>query len=86
MALDRDTAGRIRRARFAFGGMAPTPVRLIEAEHAIEGSAWNEAAVERVQGVIARSLSPMTDHRGSAQFRLEVAKRLVEKFDWERTP
>jgi xanthine dehydrogenase small subunit len=85
MALDRDTAGRIRRARLAFGGMAATPVRLVEAEAAIEGSAWNEAAVERVQGVIARSLSPMTDHRGSARFRLEVAKRLVEKFYWERT-
>jgi xanthine dehydrogenase small subunit len=85
MALDLDGADRIRRARFAFGGMAATPVRLVDAERAIEGLPWNAAAVERVQQAIESSLTPMTDHRGSAQFRLEVAKRLVEKFSWERT-
>jgi xanthine dehydrogenase small subunit len=84
MALDRDTAGRIRRARFAFGGMAATPIRVVDAERAIEGSPWNEAAVARVQHVIDATLRPMSDHRGSAQFRLEVAKRLVDKFYWER--
>jgi xanthine dehydrogenase small subunit len=84
MALDLDTTGRIRRARFAFGGVAATPVRLTEAERAVEGSPWNEAAVERVQDVIERTLTPMTDHRGSARFRLEVARSLIEKFYWER--
>jgi xanthine dehydrogenase small subunit len=83
MALDVDSAGRVRRARFGFGGMAATPVRLVQAERAIEGLSWNEAAVERVQQAIASTLTPMTDHRGSANFRLEVAKRLVEKFYWE---
>jgi xanthine dehydrogenase small subunit len=83
MALDRDADGRIRRARFAFGGMAATPVRLVEAERSIEGSQWNGDAVERVQQVIDTSLTPLTDHRGSAQFRREVARRLVEKFFWE---
>jgi xanthine dehydrogenase small subunit len=84
MALDRDSAGRIRRARFAFGGMAATPIRVVEAERAIEGSPWNETAVARVQQVMDATLRPMSDHRGSAPFRLEVAKRLVEKFYWER--
>jgi xanthine dehydrogenase small subunit len=64
--------------------MAATPVRLVQAERAIEGLSWNEAAVERVQQAIASTLTPMTDHRGSAHFRLEVAKRLIEKFYWER--
>jgi xanthine dehydrogenase small subunit len=85
MAVDRDAAGRIRRARFAFGGVAATPIRIVEAERAIEGSRWDEAAVERVQQVIDASLTPLSDHRGSAEFRREVAKRLVEKFFWERT-
>jgi xanthine dehydrogenase small subunit len=84
MALDRDGAGRVLRARFAFGGMAATPVRLVEAERAVEGSPWNDAAVERVQHIIEATLTPLTDHRGSAQFRLAVAKRLVEKFYAER--
>jgi xanthine dehydrogenase iron-sulfur cluster and FAD-binding subunit A len=37
-----------------------------------------------VQHVLERTLTPMTDHRGSAEFRLEVAMRLVERFYWER--
>ncbi len=84
MAIDQDTAGRVRRARFAFGGVAATPLRLVEAEQAVEGQPWNEAAVERVQDVIQRTLTPMSDHRGTKEFRLEVSKSLVEKFWWER--
>ena len=83
MAIDRDRAGRVRRARIAFGGVAATPIRLVDGEAALEGEAWNEAAVARVQQVIDRTLTPMSDHRGSRQFRLEVSKRLVEKFYWE---
>lgn len=85
MALDRDDTGRIARARFAFGGVAATPVRLIDAEQAIVGQPWDEAAVERVQAIIERSLAPMSDHRGSRDYRLHVSSSLVEKFWWERT-
>jgi xanthine dehydrogenase small subunit len=53
------------------------------AEDAIVGQAWNEAAVARAQQAIERSLTPMSDHRGSAAYRLEVSKSLVEKFWWE---
>jgi xanthine dehydrogenase small subunit len=80
MAIDRDTSGRVRRARFAFGGVAATPVRVEEAEQALSGQAWNEAAVERVQGILDRTVAPMSDHRGSKTYRLEVSKSLVEKF------
>jgi xanthine dehydrogenase small subunit len=83
MALDRDRGGRVRRARFAFGGVAATPVLSVEAEQTILGQVWNESAVERVQQVLGRLLSPMSDHRGSKEYRQEVAKSLVEKFWWE---
>jgi xanthine dehydrogenase small subunit len=83
MALERDATGRVRRGRFAFAGVAPTPVRIEEAGRAVVGHAWNEAAVERVQGILDRVLTPMSDHRGSAAYRLEVSKSLVEKFWWE---
>jgi xanthine dehydrogenase small subunit len=84
MAVDVDAAGRVMRSRFAFGGVAPTPVRLTEAEDAIRDRPWNEAAVRRVQDVIDRTLTPMSDHRGSKEYRLAVARALVEKFWWER--
>jgi xanthine dehydrogenase small subunit len=83
MALDLDGAGRVRRARFALGGVAATPMRVIEAEDAVIDQLWNESAVDRVQRAFDRVLQPMSDHRGSKEFRLEVSKSLVEKYQWE---
>ena len=83
MALDLDSQERVVRARFAFGGVAATPIRVVEAETAITGHPWNDAAVERVQSILDRTLQPMTDHRGSKEYRLEVSKSLVEKYQWE---
>jgi xanthine dehydrogenase small subunit len=83
MAIDRDRSGRVRRARFAFGGVAATPLLVAEAEQAVTGQPWNEAAVEQVQQVLDRGLTPMSDHRGSKEYRREVSKSLVEKFWWE---
>jgi xanthine dehydrogenase small subunit len=84
-SMDWDSTGRVRRARFAFGGVAATPLRVTAAEDAVSAQAWNDAAVERVQRVLDRLLTPLTDVRGSKEYRLEVAKSLVEKFYWERT-
>jgi xanthine dehydrogenase small subunit len=73
----------VRRARFAFGGVAATPIRAGEAEAAVTGQQWNGAAVERVQAILDRMLKPMSDHRVSKEYRLELSKSLVEKFQWE---
>ena len=77
--------GVVRRARFAFGGVAATPIRVAEAEAAVANQVWNDAAVERVQAILERGLTPMSDHRGSKEYRLEVSKSLVEKFQWEQS-
>ncbi len=84
MAMDWDASGKVARARFAFGGVAAIPLRTVAAEDAVLGQRWNEAAVERVQAALDRTLSPIGDHRGSAAYRLAVAKSLVDKFLWER--
>jgi xanthine dehydrogenase small subunit len=83
-SMDQDGAGRVTRAVFAFGGVAAVPLRAYAAEDAVLGERWNQAAVERVQAALERTLKPIGDHRGSAEYRLEVAKSLVEKFWWER--
>ncbi len=84
MAMDLDGQGRIRRARFAFGGVAATPIRVTEAEHAVADQPWDEDAVRRVQRIFDRVLTPLSDHRGSKEYRLEVSKSLVEKYRWEQ--
>jgi xanthine dehydrogenase small subunit len=83
MALDLDHAGRVKQARFGFGGVAATPLRSIAAEQAVIGHTWNLAAVARAQAALDRTLQPISDHRGSALYRKEVAKSLIEKFWWE---
>jgi len=83
MSLDVDGVGRVRRARLAFGGIAATPIRVTEAEDAITDQPWNESAVAGVQRILDRVLQPMSDHRGSKEYRLEVSKSLVEKYQWE---
>jgi xanthine dehydrogenase small subunit len=83
LAMDRDGAGRVRRARFAFGGVAATPLLVGDAEEAVLGSLWDLAAVKRVQRVLDNVLQPISDHRGSAEYRVEVAKSLVEQFWWD---
>jgi xanthine dehydrogenase small subunit len=83
IAMDRDASGRVRRGRVVFGGVAATPLRVVEAEDVMTGRMWNEAAVERVQNVLDRTVTPISDARGSKQYRLDVAKSLIEKFYWE---
>jgi xanthine dehydrogenase small subunit len=84
MAMDWDASSRISRARFAFGGVAAVPLRALKAEEVVLGQRWNDAAVERVQAALEKTLDPIGDHRGSREYRLAVAKSLVAKFLWER--
>lgn len=83
IAMDWNPAGRIERARFVFGGVAAVPLRVEAAEEAVIGERWNEATVSRVQTILARMLQPISDHRGSAEYRLAMAQSLIEKFWWE---
>jgi len=83
LSMEWDGSGRVKRAAFAFGGVAAVPLRVFAAEEAAIGQPWNDATVGRVQAVLERSLRPISDHRGSAEYRLEVAKSLIEKFWWE---
>jgi xanthine dehydrogenase small subunit len=83
-AIDVDSAGRIRRARLAYGGVAAVPLRATEAEDALVGAAFNGASIERAQKILARTLHPISDHRGSAAYRLALAQSLLAKFWWEQ--
>jgi len=84
MAMDWDQSGRVERCQIAFNGVGPVPLRATAAENALIGQRWNDAAVERAQAALDRTLQPITDHRGSAEYRLAVAKSLVGKFLWDR--
>ena len=80
------TAGIVTRARIAFGGVAATPLRVVDAEAALQGRPWDERAVAHAQEVLGRVLAPLSDHRGSREYRLAVSSSLVEKCWWESRP
>ena len=85
MSVSLGPDGRIDRARFAFGGVAAVPLRVVEAEAAAHGQPWTMRTVERVQRALAETLSPIGDHRASKAYRERVSMSLVERFWLETT-
>ena len=72
--------GIVREARIAFGGMAPTPKRAAHVERALAGRPWTLAAVTDALPAFERDFAPISDMRGSAAYRMQVAKNLLIKY------
>jgi xanthine dehydrogenase small subunit len=78
--------GRIEEARIAYGGVAPTVVRLPKTEAFLSGKAPSGDLFQRA-GELARSeVKPITDVRGSADYRLQLAENILSKFWREAFP
>ena len=78
-SLDLDGAGVVRRARLAYGGVAPSSLRARRAEAALEGQTLDEAA-GRVTEILREEFKPIDDVRGSAAYRQGLVVSLWEKF------
>jgi CO/xanthine dehydrogenase FAD-binding subunit len=79
-ALWRIDDGKLADFRIAFGAVAPTVVRLPEAEALLVGRD-SEGIAEVLPATLeayARALSPIDDQRSSAEYRKAVALRLIE--------
>jgi len=77
--LDLDPSGVVTRARLAYGGVAATPARARAAEEALVGKRWSASTVESIKPALAGAFTPMTDQRGSAEYRKAMVTRLFEK-------
>ena len=71
--------GRVASARIAFGGMAGTPRRAPKAEAALTGRPWTEETVAEAREALAQDYEPMSDMRGSAQYRAAASQNLLER-------
>lgn len=78
--VELDPAGRVRVARFAFGGLAATPARALTTEAALLGQPWAPAQIEAAIGALDADFEPIDDHRGSAWYRRTVAQNLLRGF------
>jgi len=70
---------RIARARVALGAVAPTPVRARQAEAALEGRPVSDELFARAAEAAARECSPISDVRGSAEFRRHIVRVTTER-------
>ncbi|NVK72673.1 MAG: xanthine dehydrogenase small subunit [Oceanospirillaceae bacterium] len=72
--------GVLTDVRLAFGGMAATPIRGMKAEAALLGKTLNdEQALHQAIAALRSELTPMSDMRASAEYRLDMACNLVHK-------
>jgi len=81
LRMDGDT---IAQARIAFGGMAATPKRAALAEAALNGRAWDEAALADAMAALAQDYAPLSDMRASSSYRMKTAQNLLRRF-WLET-
>ena len=72
--------GRVDEIVLAYGGMAATPQRASATEEFLSKRPWSRATVDAAMGTLATDFSPLTDVRGSAQYRMLVARNLLLKF------
>jgi carbon-monoxide dehydrogenase medium subunit len=70
---------RIQRARVALGAVAPTPIRAPETEAALEGQPASEALFAKAAEAAAGEARPISDQRGSAEFRRHLVRVTTER-------
>ncbi len=82
--LDRRD-GKVSALRAAYGGMAARAMRAARVEAAMIGRPWTPAWLADLDALLARDFTPMSDHRGSAAYRLRIAANLLRRFQMETT-
>jgi xanthine dehydrogenase small subunit len=79
-ALDLHDDGRVRRLRVAYGGVAATPLRAYAVEERAHGKPWSLETLPLLLRELDGFGTPMTDHRGSGDYRRAMIGKLLEKF------
>jgi aerobic carbon-monoxide dehydrogenase medium subunit len=71
--------GVCAKARIALAAVAPTPVRATAAEEALVGQPVTPAQIERAATLAVESARPISDQRGSAEFRRHLVRVLTRR-------
>jgi carbon-monoxide dehydrogenase medium subunit len=71
--------GHCVKARIALGAVAPTPVRATAAEARLEGQSLSAALIDEAANLAVDASSPISDQRGSAEFRRHLVRVLTRR-------
>jgi CO/xanthine dehydrogenase FAD-binding subunit len=75
----REDGGVWRDVRVALGSVAATPIRAAQTEAVLEGAAARSTVADHAAAVLARELHPIEDVRSTAEYRREVAARVLHR-------
>lgn len=78
--VDLDSQNVIRHVRLGYGGVAAMPSRALKTEAALLGNTWSEGTIQNALPILRREFTPISDVRGSAEYRSGLVTSLLEKF------
>lgn len=78
--LDLDSRGKVAGLVLAYGGMAEKTKRAVSVEKFMIGKPWDRRTVEQAMPLVDNDFHPISDTRGSAEFRMIAARNLLLKF------
>jgi xanthine dehydrogenase small subunit len=70
-------AGRVMEARFSAGGVAPVPLYLRRTSESLTGREVGPATVKHALRLAQEEISPISDVRGSAEYKRLLARQLL---------
>jgi len=73
-------AGHIRTIRVAYGGVDAIPRRAQGCESALQGRVWSECTLEAACAALKGDFDPISDLRGSRDYRLMITVNLLRRF------
>ena len=76
----RTTDGHINAASIAYGGVAPTVVRLPRTESFLAGKPITLGTFEEAGRIARGEVKPISDVRGGADYRAQLAENILPKF------
>ncbi|MBI3877833.1 MAG: molybdopterin-dependent oxidoreductase, partial [Verrucomicrobia bacterium] len=78
--VDLDEQNIVCHVRLAYGGVAAMPARAKKTEAALLGKSWSAETIQSVLPILRTEFSPISDVRGSAEYRSGLITSLLEKF------
>lgn len=79
VSVSLDASGICQDARVAIGAVAPTALLVPEAAHALIGTSLDESNLKAAGAACASAARPITDKRGTAEYRKKVVAVLCER-------
>ena len=70
---------KIKNIKIAYGGMSSIPKRAFKCEKILSNSILSIKTINKAKRTLEKDFKPITDVRASKEYRMEIAKNLLEK-------